>query len=194
MNWKPFRRVLMSKTPRLIARALRHEPDLLGLKLLPGGWVRVDDLLKGLAAAGRRTTQAELLAIVAADAKGRFTPSPDGVRIRAAQGHSVEVDLQLEPATPPDRLLHGTATRHLGGIFRDGLLPGRRQRVHLSETQEVARQVGARHGSPVILEVDSGALHAAGHPFWRADNGVWLSGPIPFTHLRLIGGPGTGHF
>ena len=177
----------MSSTPRMIARALRHEPGLLGLTLLPGGWVRVDALLRGLAAVGRRTRPDELRAIVAADTKGRFTLSPDGARIRAAQGHSVPVDLQLAPATPPDRLLHGTATRHLEGIFRDGLLPGRRQRVHLSETPEVARQVGSRHGSPVILEVNAGALHAAGHPFWRADNGVWLSGPVPVTHLRLIG-------
>lgn len=177
----------MSRTPRMIARALRHEPGLLGLTLSPGGWVRVDALLRGLSAVGRRTTREELFAIVAADEKGRFTLSPDGQRIRAAQGHSVEVDLQLDPVTPPDRLLHGTATRHLGGIFRDGLLPGRRQRVHLSETEEVARTVGSRHGVPVILEVDAGLLHAAGHHFWRADNGVWLTGPVPVTHLRLIG-------
>ena len=177
----------MSSTPRLLSRALRHEPELLGLTLAPGGWVRVDALLLGLAAVGRRTRPEELRAIVAADAKGRFTLSPDGSRIRAAQGHSVPVDLQLEPVAPPERLLHGTASRHLEGIFREGLLPGRRQHVHLSETEEVARQVGSRHGMPVILEVDAGPLHAAGHSFWRADNGVWLTGPVPVTHLRLIG-------
>lgn len=177
----------MSRVPRMIARALRHEPELLGLALAPGGWVRVEDLLRGLAGAGRRTSREELFAIVAADDKRRFTLSPDGQRIRAAQGHSAEVDLQLETVTPPARLLHGTATRHLGGIFRDGLLPGRRQQVHLSETEEVARTVGARHGTPVILEVDAAGLSAAGHPFWRADNGVWLTGPVPVTYIRLIG-------
>lgn len=177
----------MSRVPRMIVRALRHEPGLLGLTLSPGGWAPVADLLRGLAAAGRRTSRDELLAIVAADAKGRFTLSMDGQRIRAAQGHSVSVDLHLDPVTPPDRLLHGTASRHLAGIFRDGLLPGRRQHVHLSETEEVARRVGARHGSPVLLEVDTGALHALGHRFWCADNGVWLTGPVPVTHLRLIG-------
>lgn len=177
----------MSRVPRMIARALRHEPELLGLTLGAGGWVRIDDLLRGLAGAGRRTRREELYAIVAADEKGRFTLSPDGQRIRAAQGHSVEVDLQLEPVTPPARLLHGTATRNLDGIFRDGLLPGRRQQVHLSETEEVARTVGARHGTPVIFEVDAAGLSGAGHPFWRADNGVWLTGPVPVTHLRLIG-------
>jgi putative RNA 2'-phosphotransferase len=177
----------MSRIPRMIARALRHEPELLGLALGPGGWVRVNELLRGLAAVGRRTTREELFAIVAADEKGRFTLSPDRARIRAAQGHSVDVDLQLEPVTPPARLLHGTATRHLDGIFRDGLLPGRRQHVHLSETEGVARAVGARHGSPVVFEVDAGGLAQAGQPFWRADNGVWLTGPVPVTHLRLIG-------
>jgi len=177
----------MSRIPRMIARALRHEPELLGLTLAPGGWAPVDDLLRGLAVVGRRTTREELLAIVAADEKGRFTLSPDGRRIRAAQGHSVAVDLQLDPVAPPALLLHGTASRNLSGIFRDGLLPGRRQHVHLSETEEVARRVGARHGSPVLLEVGAGALHALGRPFFRADNGVWLTGPVPVTHLRLIG-------
>jgi putative RNA 2'-phosphotransferase len=177
----------MSRTPRMIARALRHEPALLGLTLAPGGWAPVDDLLRGLAAVGRRTTRAELLEIVAADEKGRFSLSPDGRRIRAAQGHSVAVDIQLPPVTPPDRLLHGTASRHLSGIFRDGLLPGRRQHVHLSETEEMARRVGARHGNPVLLEVDTLALHASGQVFFLADNGVWLTGPVTVTHLRLIG-------
>jgi putative RNA 2'-phosphotransferase len=177
----------MSRTPRMIARALRHEPELLGLTLLSAGWVRVDALLRGLAAVGRRTRPDELRAIVASDSKGRFTLSPDGQRIRAAQGHSLEVDLQLEPVTPPERLLHGTATRHLEGIFREGILPGRRQHVHLSETEEVARQVGARHGSPVILEVDAVGLSEAGHTFWRADNGVWLTGPVPVTYLKIAG-------
>jgi len=177
----------MSSTPRLLSRALRHEPELLGLALGPGGWVRVDALLRGLAAIGRQTGPEDLRAIVAADTKGRFTLSLDGSRIRAAQGHSVRVDLQLDPVPPPDRLLHGTASRHLEGIFRDGLLPGRRQHVHLSETDEVARRVGARHGNPVLLEVDAARLYAAGQMFWRADNGVWLSGPVPVTHLRRIG-------
>lgn len=177
----------MSRTPRMIARALRHEPALLGITLAPGGWAPVDDLLRGLTAVGRRTAREELLAIVAADEKGRFTLSPDGQRIRAAQGHSVPVDLQLEPVIPPAQLLHGTASRHLAGIFRNGLLPGRRQHVHLSETEEVARRVGERHGNPVLLEVDTLALHASGQTFFRADNGVWLTGPVPVTHLRLIG-------
>lgn len=177
----------MSGVPRMIVRALRHEPGLLGLTLAAGGWVPVPDLLRGLKAAGRPISRDELRAIVAADEKGRFTLSPDGRRIRAAQGHSVEVDLQLAAVAPPARLLHGTATRHLDGIFREGLLPRRRQQVHLSETEEVARTVGARHGTPVIFEVDAAGLSAAGHPFWRADNGVWLTGSVPVTHLRLIG-------
>ena len=177
----------MSRIPRMIARALRHEPELLGLALGPGGWVAVKDLLRGLSSAARRISRDELYAIVAADEKGRFTLSPDGQRIRAAQGHSVEVDLQLDPVTPPALLLHGTATRHLDGIFREGLLPGRRQHVHLSETAETARKVGSRHGSAVIFEVDAAGLAEAGHTFWRADNGVWLTGPVPVTHLRLIG-------
>lgn len=177
----------MSRIPRMIARALRHEPELLGLSLGAGGWVRVDDLLRGLSGVGRRVRRDELYAIVAADEKGRFSLSPDRSRIRAAQGHSVEVDLQLAAAIPPARLLHGTATRHLDGIFRDGLLPQRRQHVHLSETEETARAVGSRHGAAVIFEVDAGGLAEAGHAFWRADNGVWLTGPVPVTHLRLIG-------
>jgi len=137
----------MSSNPRLLARALRHDPELLGLTLGHGGWVRVDALLRGLAAIGRRTRPEELRAIVAADTKGRFTLSPDEARIRAAQGHSVPVDLQLEPVAPPERLLHGTASRHLEGIFREGLLAGRRQHVHLSESAPgrlISRRLPAR--------------------------------------------------
>ncbi len=112
-----------------------------------------------------------------------FTLSDDGRRIRAAQGHSISVDLGLEPTIPPDRLFHGTATQTLDAIFAEGLKPGRRQKVHLSLDEDTARKVGQRHGRPTVLRIDAKRMHAEGFLFWKADNGVWLTDHVPPAFL-----------
>lgn len=169
----------MSKESKFLSRVLRHEPEAAGVVLGPGGWVAVDELLRGMKAVGHAMKLDDLLRIVSENDKQRFTLSDDGRRIRAAQGHSVDVDLGLEAAVPPTELYHGTATANLDAIFAEGLMPGRRKHVHLSSDKDTALRVGQRHGKPVALLVDAAGMHAAGHGFWQADNGVWLTDTVP---------------
>lgn len=169
----------LKRHSKFLSRVLRHAPDSIGLTLDAGGWADVEELLAKAAANGKRMSRAMLDEIVATCEKKRFTLSPDGARIRAAQGHSVAVALGLDPIAPPETLYHGTATRFLEAIRAQGLKPGSRQQVHLSLNEATARAVGARHGKPVILRVAAGAMHAAGHAFTRADNGVWLTDAVP---------------
>ena len=162
-----------------MSKALRHDPAGVGLELDGAGWVRVVDLVRALG-----VTRAEVDQVVAENDKQRFTV--DGDRIRAAQGHSVPVDLGYAPAPPPAWLFHGTAPANLPAIRREGLLPAGRHHVHLSADVETAVRVGARRGGrPVVLRVDAAALAAEGAPFYRADNGVWLTGPVPPARLRV---------
>ncbi|TDE35444.1 RNA 2'-phosphotransferase [Antarcticimicrobium sediminis] len=173
----------MSKESKFLSRVLRHEPDLIGLTLGPGGWVQVDELLRGMKRAGHRLSPDALRQIVTDNDKQRFTLSDDGRRIRAAQGHSIAVDLDLTPIEPPATLFHGTARDNLDAIFASGLNPGRRQHVHLSPDEETAVKVGSRHGRPVVLRVNTAAMHVNGLLFWRADNGVWLTAAVPPEYL-----------
>lgn len=175
-------RTRLSKT---LSRYLRHAPHELGLTLESGGWVPVDALLEALASKGRRVSWDDLNEVVASSDKQRFSFDDTRTRLRANQGHSVEVDLQLDPAAPPETLYHGTSQDHLGVILQDGLRPMRRHHVHLSSDEATARKVGARHGTPVILTVDAGRLHAQGVVFFVSQNGVWLVHHVPPAYLRL---------
>ena len=165
---------------------LRHRPERLGLSLDPGGWVEVDALLAAAARDGHPISRAELDQVVAGNDKQRFGFDPSGTRIRANQGHSVEVDLQLEPAEPPALLYHGTGARSAAAIRRDGLRRMRRHHVHLSPDAQTARRVGARHGEPVVFAVDAAAMRRAGHVFYRSANGVWLTERVPSEFLRPL--------
>lgn len=170
---------------RFLSYVLRHAPDSIGIELAPGGWVNVDKLIARCAAAGRVFDRRELDEVVAGDSKRRFTLSPDRTHIRAAQGHSVPVDLGLMPVEPPAVLFHGTATRFLEAILQEGLKPQRRRQVHLSPDAVTAGAAGRRHGKPVVLTVDSRAMHEAGFTFYQADNGVWLTDQVPSTYLGV---------
>lgn len=170
-------------TSKFLSLVLRHRPEAIGLALDPQGWTDVDELIARAAAHGRPLSRDLIARVVAENDKQRFALSPDGSRIRANQGHSVAVDLALAPQEPPDTLYHGTATRHLAAIEREGLRPGRRQHVHLSPDPAAARIVGQRHGQPVVLRVAAGALWRAGEPFYRSANGVWLVAAVPPTYL-----------
>ena len=162
---------------RFLTYLLRHHPEGIGLVLDPGGWVEVDELLVALARHGRPLDRAQLEDLVATSDKQRFERS--GSRIRAAQGHSVDVDLGLAPLRPPDVLFHGTHPGALKSIRAEGLLPMDRRLVHLSATADTAEQVGARRGRPVVLRVDAAGAHAVGHPYYRSANGVWLTDRVP---------------
>jgi putative RNA 2'-phosphotransferase len=176
------RRIHVSK---FLSRHLRHAPADLGLTLEPGGWVPIDALLAGAAAAGMRITRDELDEVVRSSDKQRFAVDETGTKIRANQGHSVEVDLQLDPSEPPSELFHGTPERNVAVILRDGLRRMARHHVHLSPDTETATKVGQRHGKPVILIVDAAGMRAAGHLFYRSANGVWLVDEVPAQYLRV---------
>lgn len=155
-----------------LAYLLRHAPEKAGLTLEPGGWVPLAPLLAHL-----HVTRAQVERMVAQNAKQRFTLQ--GERIRANQGHSVPVDLHLVLTRPPERLYHGTHAGALAAIRREGLRPMGRHHVHLSADRATAAQVGSRRGAPVVLTVEAGQMRAAGHDFYRSDNGVWLTDAVP---------------
>lgn len=173
----------MSRESKFLSLVLRHKPEEIGLQLDKHGWVRVDDLLRKLKKANRKLSRDELAQLVESNDKKRFTLSDDGQRIRAAQGHSIDVDLGLEPQRPPDELYHGTASANLDAIFSEGLTPGRRKQVHLSLDPDTAERVGQRHGKPVVLRVEAQRMYENGFDFFRADNGVWLTDKVPATYL-----------
>ena len=159
---------------KYLSKYLRHAPEELGLSLQPGGWVPVDDLLAAAVGHGFPISYDELVEVVETNDKQRFAFDSSGEMIRANQGHSVEVDLQLEEREPPEVLYHGTVERFLPSILADGLNKGKRHHVHLSKDVETARKVGARRGQPVVLTVDAGRMHREGHTFFLSTNGVWL--------------------
>lgn len=175
----------LTRLSKFVSLVLRHQPETYGLALDAHGWARVDDLLAAAARAQVPLTRELLIEVVAENDKQRFVLSEDGSVIRARQGHSVQVDLQFVPLEPPEVLYHGTAARFLTSIRAQGLLPQARQHVHLSADRETATRVGARHGKPAILVVASGALHQAGHAFYRSENGVWLTAAVPVAYIAF---------
>ncbi|MFE0406259.1 RNA 2'-phosphotransferase [Streptomyces nigra] len=171
------------KVSKYLSKHLRHQPERIGLVLDEGGWAEIDTLIAAARTHGFSFTRDELDHVVAANDKKRF--AVDGTRIRASQGHSVEVDLGLAPATPPPYLYHGTVAAHLGAIRAEGLRPMNRHDVHLSPDRETATRVGARRGRPVVLSVDTGAMHRDGYVFHVSANGVWLTKAVPPEYLRF---------
>ena len=165
------------RTSRFLSYVLRHHPETIGIELDAGGWIDIDSLLAALARHGRTTSRATLDRVVAGTDNRRL--EVDGHRIRAAQGHSVAVELGLPPVEPPAVLYHGTVARYLAGIRAEGLQPRQRSHVHLSADRPTARAVGSRRGAPVILAIDAAGMHRVGHEFYRATNGVWLTGAVP---------------
>lgn len=175
------------RTSKFLSLVLRHQPQTLKLTLDDNGWVAVDTLLDHWARYGRHAPSlSQLKQVVAESDKQRFAFSNDGRRIRANQGHSITVDLQLEPQQPPPTLFHGTATQNVAGILRDGLHRAKRHHVHLSPDQQTADAVGRRHGRLAMLVVDSGAMAADGFTFFCSANGVWLTDHVPSRYLRLL--------
>src|SRR6266700_4016053 len=167
------------RTSKFLSLVLRHEPERVGLKLGDGGWVGVEELLKAVNGQGMALTLNQLKQVVETSKKKRFAFSEDGRRIRANQGHSVEVDLQYPPQTPPEILYHGTAVRFLDDIRQHGLKKMERHDVHLSAETKLTLQVGGRHGRPVLLTIRAGDMHRAGFVFRCSANGVWLVDHVP---------------
>ncbi|WP_405992198.1 RNA 2'-phosphotransferase [Streptomyces sp. NBC_00986] len=171
------------KVSKYLSKHLRHQPERIGLTLDEAGWVEIDTLIAACGTHGFRFSREELDHVVATNDKRRF--AIEGTRIRASQGHSIEVDLGLPPATPPPYLFHGTVARNLDAIRAEGLRPMNRHAVHLSADRETATRVGARRGRPVVLSADAGAMHKDGLVFRVSENGVWLTEAVPVRYLRF---------
>jgi putative RNA 2'-phosphotransferase len=174
-----------NRISRLLSLALRHDPGALGLTLDAQGYVEVADVLRGLSSRGKTCSREDLDHVVATNDKRRFAYSADGTKIRASQGHSVDVDLGYAPAEPPAVLYHGTAMRNEDSIRSQGILKGQRQHVHLSVDKVTALQVGSRHGTACVMTVDAARMHRDGHRFYLAANGVWLADHVPVTYLTV---------
>ena len=164
---------------KFLSLILRHNPSKIGLTLDSQGWVSIHDLLEKANAHGKQISRQLLDRVVAENDKKRFAISDDGHRIRASQGHSVEIDLALSPQVPPEFLFHGTASRFVDSILQTGLNSGNRQHVHLSIDQATALKVGQRHGKPVVLVVRAGEMARSDFKFFLSDNGVWLTDSVP---------------
>jgi putative RNA 2'-phosphotransferase len=165
---------------------LRHDPGKIGLSLDSNGWADVEELVQKANHFGVRFDRQTLEKVVAENDKQRFAFNADKTKIRASQGHSIQVDLQLESATPPDVLYHGTAERFRESILEKGLLARSRQHVHLSKDTQTARIVGSRHGKPVIFQVDARAMQHDGLLFYLSENSVWLTEHVPVKYLALV--------
>jgi putative RNA 2'-phosphotransferase len=174
------------RVSKFLSKHLRHAPAEIGLTLEPGGWVAVDMLLAAAVRHGCPITRIELDEIVLTSDKQRFAFDETEARIRANQGHSIEVDLQLDSAEPPNILYHGTAEAVLPAILSGGLLKMRRHHVHLSRDIETAIRVGVRHGKPVVLAVAAGKMAANGFRFFVSANGVWLVETVPPDYLTVL--------
>jgi len=173
----------LEKTSKFLSLVLRHQPEHIGLTLDGQGWADIAHLIAQANAAGVVLTEELLAELVATSDKQRFAIDPSGTRIRANQGHSINVDLKLGPQVPPAQLFHGTATRFAAAIRSEGLVAGARQHVHLSADRDTARKVGARHGTPLILTVDTAAMQRDGKVFYLSANQVWLTDAVDAVYI-----------
>ena len=177
----------LKNTSKFISLILRHKPEAIGIRLDEHGWADVQELIDGINRAGGHALDMELLdEIVRTDEKNRYSFNEDRTLIRANQGHSIPVDVELEERTPPDILWHGTATKYQASIEAQGLIPKSRLYVHLSSDMETARKVGSRHGKPVIYEVDCRRMAEDGYRFFLSANHVWLTKEVPAKYLREL--------
>jgi putative RNA 2'-phosphotransferase len=171
---------------KFISLVLRHDPAKIGLALDENGWADVNELLRKAGKAGVSIDRSMLEQVVAQNEKKRFVFSADGQRIRASQGHSISVDLALEPISPPNVLYHGTATRFQASILEKGLVPGQRNHVHLSADTKTAIMVGKRHGQPIVFTVKAREMEQAGFSFYLSENKVWLTAAVPPEYLAFL--------
>ncbi len=173
----------LEEISKFIALILRHKPETIGITLDEHGWAKVDELIDGISKT--YVFNMEMLEeIVRTDKKGRYSFSEDKTLIRANQGHSINVDVELEEKEPPEFLWHGTGEKFVSGIDTEGLIPKSRLYVHLSKDEDTALQVGARHGKPVLYRVLSGKMYKNGYVFYLSQNGVWLTKKVPLEYLE----------
>ena len=173
----------LTKVSRYVSLILRHKPETIGISLDEHGWANVDELIKGISK--EYPINIDILEeIVRTDEKQRYSFNEGHTLIRANQGHSIPVDVELEEVRPPEYLYHGTGVKYVESIRKDGLIPKNRLYVHLSEDKETATNVGKRHGKPFIYRVCSGKMYRDGFIFYKSKNGIWLTKNVPIEYLE----------
>ena len=178
---------MRKNTSKFISRILRHHPEIIGISLDKHGWADVEELIAGINRSGRHSLDLKKLEqIVQNDEKQRYAFNEDHTLIRANQGHSIPVDVELEEKTPPDTLLHGTGEKYVSSIDEQGLLPKGRLYVHLSSDLQTARKVGSRHGNPVIYEINCKKMVEDGYRFFISANKVWLTKEVPPRYMKKL--------
>jgi putative RNA 2'-phosphotransferase len=168
---------------KLLSLVLRHQPEYIGITLDENGWAHTDTLIEKINSKGISLSRETLQTVVDTNDKKRFAFNEGGTLIRASQGHSIAVELDLAPAVPPAYFYHGTVVKFLKAIRTEGLQKMSRQHVHLSADKDTAARVGSRRGVPVILTVRAGAMHEAGYHFYLSENGVWLTDAVPPDYI-----------
>ena len=176
----------LTNLSRYMCLILRHKPEVIGISLDEHGWANVDELIAGIAQNNPGFDMDILKEIVRTDNKQRYSFSDDQTLIRANQGHSIPVDVELEEKEPPEYLYHGTGEKYVSSINKRGLIPKSRLYVHLSQDTETATKVGKRHGKEVIYQVATGQMRRDGYPFFQSVNGVWLTKQVPVQYLELL--------
>ena len=175
----------LNKTSRFISLILRHRPDTIGISLDEHGWASVEELLAGISKT--QYIDMEMLEkIVKTDSKQRYSFNEDKTLIRANQGHSIDVDVELPMKQPPLILYHGTGEKYVASIDEQGLIPKKRLYVHLSDDEATATVVGSRHGRPVVYEVLASQMYHDGYEFFQSVNGVWLTKSVPVQYLKKL--------
>lgn len=174
---------------KFISLVLRHHPEAAYIQLDEHGWADVGQLLEGMKKTGRKINMETLEEIVRTDNKQRYSFNADKTLIRANQGHSIQVDVELKEQEPPEYLYHGTAVGYYDSIQKQGLKPMSRLYVHLSKDIETAVNVGKRHGKPIVLRVHSGAMYRDGVLFYLSENGVWLTKKVEPGYFEQMNRP-----
>ena len=168
----------LTRTSKYLSLILRHKPEAAGITLDKHGWAKVSELLPAM-----KINMETLEEIVNTDEKQRYSFNDDKTLIRANQGHSIDVDVELEEVEPPEYLYHGTGSKSVDSILKSGLNKMSRKYVHLSKLYETAIQVGKRHGSPVILTISAKKMHDDGYKFFLSKNGVYLTDNVPVKYI-----------
>ena len=176
----------LTSLSKFLSYVLRHNPASIGLDLDENGWAKVSELIEKAKRNGKTLSREKLAQIMEQGNKQRFIVSDDQQYIRAGYGHSIDVDLQMKPQTPPDKLFHGTARQNVDSIMEEGIKPGNRNFVHLSSTQEEAKNVGSRHGSPEILVVKAKKMSEASFALYQSESesSIWLTKKVPAQFVR----------
>lgn len=176
------------RTSKFLSLVLRHQPEVIGIVPDEQGWVEVNELLQKMRLKGIAIDFETLEHVVASNDKKRFAFNGDKSRMRASQGHSIQVDLGYRECEPPEMLYHGTATKNKEAILQEGLKKGKRHHVHLSKDIETAMKVGQRHGKPIVFEVMAQEMCREGCVFFVSENGVWLTDSVPARFLKTAKG------